>query len=133
MAFSQNLVGYGFHRRTALVIGNERTGLTPEVLEQLDDVVEIPVWGLPYSYNVATATAMALYEYWLKRWFVALVFVQPSKSPLSEMAKQGKLASLGSQRKAPRPSLEPATTTSRMCIRCGRCGLTATTRVRTSS
>jgi tRNA G18 (ribose-2'-O)-methylase SpoU len=26
-------------------------------------VVEIPVYGLPYSYNVATATAMALYEF----------------------------------------------------------------------
>ena len=25
--------------------------------------VEIPVWGLPYAYNVANATAMALYEY----------------------------------------------------------------------
>jgi tRNA G18 (ribose-2'-O)-methylase SpoU len=60
---SQDLDGYGFERRTALVVGNERTGLTPELLERLDDVVEIPVWGLPYSYNVATATAMALYEY----------------------------------------------------------------------
>ncbi len=29
----------------------------------LDDVVEIPVWGMPYSYNVATATTMAIYEY----------------------------------------------------------------------
>ena len=47
-------------RRTALVIGNERTGLTDDILAMLDDVVEIPVWGLPYSYNVATATAMAL-------------------------------------------------------------------------
>ena len=28
-----------------------------------DDVVEIPVYGLPHAYNVATATAMALYEY----------------------------------------------------------------------
>lgn len=54
---------YQFPRQTALVIGNERTGLTDDVLELLDDVVEIPVWGLPYSYNVATATAMALYEY----------------------------------------------------------------------
>ena len=45
------------------MIGNERTGLTEELLAQLDDVVEIPVWGLPYSYNVATATAMTLYEY----------------------------------------------------------------------
>ena len=32
-------------------------------LNLLDDVVEIPVWGLPYSHNVATAAAMALYEY----------------------------------------------------------------------
>ena len=60
---SEDLDSYGFQRRTALVIGNERTGLTPELLRQLDDVVEIPVWGLPYSHNVATATAMALYEY----------------------------------------------------------------------
>jgi tRNA G18 (ribose-2'-O)-methylase SpoU len=54
---------YQFQRETALVIGNERTGLTDDVLALLDDVVEIPVWGLPYSYNVATATVMALYEY----------------------------------------------------------------------
>jgi tRNA G18 (ribose-2'-O)-methylase SpoU len=60
---SQNLHHYTFTQRTALVIGNERTGLTADLLEKLDDVVEIPVWGLPYSYNVATATAMALYEY----------------------------------------------------------------------
>ena len=54
---------YEFSRKTALVIGNERTGLTPELLALLDDVVELPVWGMPTSYNVATATAMALYEY----------------------------------------------------------------------
>ena len=33
------------------------------VLALVDDVVEIPVYGLPFSYNVATAAAMALYEY----------------------------------------------------------------------
>lgn len=60
---STNLHEYAFPRRTALVIGNERSGLTDDVLTHLDDVVEIPVWGLPYSYNVATATAMCLYEY----------------------------------------------------------------------
>ncbi|MDT4915677.1 MAG: hypothetical protein QOH89_377 [Pseudonocardiales bacterium] len=60
---SVNLHTYGFARRTALVIGNERAGLSEAELAELDDCVEIPVWGLPYSYNVATATAMALYEY----------------------------------------------------------------------
>lgn len=60
---SVNLHTYRFARRTALVIGNERLGLSDETLRQLDSVVEIPVYGLPHSYNVATAAAMALYEY----------------------------------------------------------------------
>lgn len=60
---SENLHTASFERRTAMVIGNERTGLTDDILALLDEVVEIPVWGLPYSYNVSTATAMALYEY----------------------------------------------------------------------
>ena len=50
-------------RKMVLVVGNERNGLTPEELQWLDRVVEIPVYGLPFSYNVHTATAMALYEY----------------------------------------------------------------------
>jgi tRNA G18 (ribose-2'-O)-methylase SpoU len=60
---SQDLNQYQFVRHSALVIGNERLGLDDEVLARLDDIVEIPVWGLPYSHNVATAAAMALYEY----------------------------------------------------------------------
>ncbi len=46
-----------------LVIGSEREGLTQEVLDKLDDVIEIPVYGQPASHNVVTATTMALYEY----------------------------------------------------------------------
>ena len=60
---SQDLHHYQFPRRAVLVVGNERVGLDDEILSLLDDVVEIPVYGRPYSYNVATATAMALYEY----------------------------------------------------------------------
>ena len=60
---SVSLHEYKFERRTALVIGNERLGLTEEELRLMDAVVEIPVWGLPHAYNVANATAMALYEY----------------------------------------------------------------------
>ena len=60
---SQNIHTYTFERRSLLVIGNERLGLSDEVLAELDDVVEIPVYGLPHSFNAATAAAMALYEY----------------------------------------------------------------------
>lgn len=60
---SVRLPDYQFPRRTALVIGHERLGVDEESLNEVDDAVEIPVYGLPYSYNVATATAMALYEY----------------------------------------------------------------------
>lgn len=60
---STSLHEFVFPRRAVLVIGHERLGLTEEILAMLDDVVEIPVYGLPHSYNVATATTMALYEY----------------------------------------------------------------------
>ncbi|MEX2111695.1 MAG: TrmH family RNA methyltransferase [Pirellulales bacterium] len=60
---SENLHTYVFERKTALVVGNERAGLTDDVLALLDTVVEIPVYGLPYSYNAATAATMAIYEY----------------------------------------------------------------------
>jgi tRNA G18 (ribose-2'-O)-methylase SpoU len=60
---SQVLYTYPFARKTVLVIGNERVGIEDEVLRLMDATVEIPVYGLPYSHNVATATAMALYEY----------------------------------------------------------------------
>lgn len=60
---SQSLYEFRFDRRTCLVIGNERLGLTEEVLALLDEVVEIPMYGMPHSHNVATATAVAIYEY----------------------------------------------------------------------
>jgi tRNA G18 (ribose-2'-O)-methylase SpoU len=60
---SSDLHHYQFDLRTVLVIGNERQGLTDDLLAELDAVIEIPVWGMPYSYNVATATVMAMYEY----------------------------------------------------------------------
>jgi tRNA G18 (ribose-2'-O)-methylase SpoU len=60
---SQSMHTFAFPRKTVLVIGNERLGLEQAILDVLDHVVEIPVYGLPFSYNAATATCMALYEY----------------------------------------------------------------------
>lgn len=60
---SRCLYDFPFQRKTALVVGNERLGLEDDVLALVQHTVEIPVYGLPYAHNVATATAMALYEY----------------------------------------------------------------------
>ena len=60
---SQSIYDFRFERKTALVVGNERSGLDEESLALVQRVVEIPMFGLPYALNVATATAMALYEY----------------------------------------------------------------------
>ena len=60
---SQCLYDFRFGRKTCLVVGNERLGLTEDVLAVLDTTVEIPMYGLPFSHNVATATAIAIYEY----------------------------------------------------------------------
>ena len=60
---AENLHTFRFEEQTVLVIGNERLGQEQAVLDTLDRVVEIPVYGMPFSYNVATATSMALYEY----------------------------------------------------------------------
>ena len=60
---SQLLCDYTFPDRSLLVIGHERDGIEPPILALLDAVVEIPVFGLPHSYNVATATSMAMYEF----------------------------------------------------------------------
>jgi tRNA G18 (ribose-2'-O)-methylase SpoU len=60
---SESLYSFAFPRKTVLVIGNERLGIEEEILRMLETTVEIPVYGVPCAHNVATATAMALYEY----------------------------------------------------------------------
>ena len=60
---SQSLYEYRFPQQMVFVLGHERLGITEEIMPLLDEVVEIPVYGLPYSYNVVTAATMAMYEY----------------------------------------------------------------------
>jgi tRNA G18 (ribose-2'-O)-methylase SpoU len=60
---SHVIYDFRFQRRTALLIGHERHGITDQELQVVDDCIEIPVYGLPYSYNVVTATTMGVYEY----------------------------------------------------------------------
>ena len=60
---SHSLYEYSFPQKCALVIGHERFGIQDYELMLLDHAIEIPVYGLPYSYNVVTATTMAMYAY----------------------------------------------------------------------
>jgi tRNA G18 (ribose-2'-O)-methylase SpoU len=60
---STSLCDFIFPKKCALVIGAERSGLSPECLALVEACVEIPSYGLPYSHNAATATAIAVYEY----------------------------------------------------------------------
>lgn len=46
----------------ALILGNERFGLNPEVISVCDAVVRIPLFGLKNSLNVVSAFTIAAYE-----------------------------------------------------------------------
>lgn len=60
---SHVLYDYSFRQKTALLIGHEGRGIPNEELQVVDECIEIPVYGMPHSYNVVTATTMAVYEY----------------------------------------------------------------------
>ncbi|NOY06008.1 MAG: RNA methyltransferase [Chlorobi bacterium] len=46
----------------ALVFGNEIVGVSPEVLELADFALEIPMYGIKQSLNVAVAAGIAVFE-----------------------------------------------------------------------
>lgn len=57
----------------ALVFGNEALGLSREVLELCDSIIELPVQGYKNSVNVATAGAVVLFDLARRRgWFDVL-------------------------------------------------------------
>ena len=51
------------HGPTAFVIGNERFGLDHSTLSSVDEVRNIPMFGIKNSLNVAQATAVAAFEW----------------------------------------------------------------------
>ena len=51
-----------FTRPTLILLGNEGAGLSPQLATLADETVKIPLFGGVESLNVATATAVILYE-----------------------------------------------------------------------
>lgn len=46
----------------AIVVGNETTGVSPEVLKQADIIVELPMFGVNKSFNVWGSAAVVAYK-----------------------------------------------------------------------
>lgn len=46
----------------ALVVGHESTGVAKEVLDQCDQIVEIPMWGVNKSLNVVVSLGIVLFK-----------------------------------------------------------------------
>lgn len=46
----------------AIVVGNETTGVSKEVLDMADMIVEMPMWGINTSLNVMVSCGIILYE-----------------------------------------------------------------------
>jgi tRNA G18 (ribose-2'-O)-methylase SpoU len=57
-----NLWDYQFRPNTALVFGNEISGISKEILKKSDAVVKIPMFGSKKSLNIATSCGIVLYE-----------------------------------------------------------------------
>jgi tRNA G18 (ribose-2'-O)-methylase SpoU len=56
-----------FPEKTALVVGNEITGVDTRVMEGADLIAEIPTYGVKNSLNVASALPIVLFEV-LRQW-----------------------------------------------------------------
>jgi len=48
--------------KTAVVFGNEVTGVEQSTILQTDGCIEIPQWGMKHALNIATAAGVVLWE-----------------------------------------------------------------------
>lgn len=60
-AKSKNISQYKLCDDSVLVVGTEVTGLSKEIIDLCDDIVEIAMYGKKESFNVSVAAAIALY------------------------------------------------------------------------
>ena len=56
------LPDYRAPEKISLLVGREVEGVEPEVLAQMDTILEIPMFGEKESFNVVQAAAMGLYH-----------------------------------------------------------------------
>lgn len=59
---AESLLEMKINHPAAIIVGNEALGLTEEILEACDGIIEIPVYGWKNSLNVSVAFAVCGYE-----------------------------------------------------------------------
>lgn len=52
-----------------IVLGNELTGIDQNLLDQCDDSIEIPMYGVKHSLNVSVAAGIAVFEA-IRKWHI---------------------------------------------------------------
>lgn len=60
-ATSISLQDYTTPAKVALLLGEEVHGITADLIDQCDEIIEIPMVGQKESFNVSVATGIALY------------------------------------------------------------------------
>lgn len=63
VADSRPISEYSWSQKTIMMFGEEQRGLSPEALALADDIVYIPMRGSVRSFNVGTASGIAMYDY----------------------------------------------------------------------
>jgi len=101
-----------YTRPTCILLGQEKTGITPEALALADNDIVIPMVGMVQSLNVSVASALILYEAQRQRQNAGMY--QRELSLLSEKEQQRLLfeggypvlSNVAKRKKLPRPFID---------------------------
>jgi tRNA (guanosine-2'-O-)-methyltransferase len=101
-----------YTRPTCILLGQEKTGITPEALTLADSDIVIPMAGMVQSLNVSVASALILYEAQRQRENAGMY--QHQTSPLSLKEQQRLLfdggypvlSNVAKRKKLPRPLID---------------------------
>jgi 23S rRNA (guanosine2251-2'-O)-methyltransferase len=59
---SKNIVNFKAQRPIAIILGEEVNGVSDELLNLVDQIIELPMLGMKESFNVSVATGIMLFE-----------------------------------------------------------------------
>lgn len=74
------LQSFDFTKPSAIILGNEHSGVSEELMAAADEELYIPMYGMIQSFNVSVAAALILYEASRQR-EAAGMYASPSYTP----------------------------------------------------